>query len=143
MHDKSFSGKRFGFFSFDNGSIVYDSSPKDRKHNNVHCKWSVPTAATDNDIISSFPGWTRLVSVGGLVHVDCSTLTLKGCYVFWYPPNYFRTSFDSDRRHGALTHRLILVSLRFTLTVPSLWNVRSYPHEGMSAGVCPIEQLRL
>lgn len=73
----------------------------------------VPTAATDNDVISSFPGWTRPVSVGGLVHVDCSTLTLKGCYVFWYPPNYSRTSLDSGRRHGALTHGLIPLSLLF------------------------------
>lgn len=38
---------------------------------------------------------------------------------------------------------LALWGVRFTLTVPSLRNARSYPHEGMSAGVRPIEQLRL
>lgn len=41
MHDKSFPGKRFGFFYFDNESIVQDSSPEDRKHNNVRYKRSV------------------------------------------------------------------------------------------------------
>lgn len=41
----------------------------------------VPTAATDNDIISSFPGWTKRVSGRAPL---CSTLTLKGCCVFWH-----------------------------------------------------------
>lgn len=64
-------------------------------------------AATDNDIISSFPGWTRPVWVGGLVQARlCSTLTLKGCCVFWcLRPDYSRTSFDSDRRRRAPAHR--------------------------------------
>lgn len=44
---------------------------------------------------------------------------------------------------SAVSRELALWVVRFKLTVPSLRNVRSYPHEGMSAGVCPIEQLRL
>lgn len=69
----------------------------------------VPTAATDNDIIYSFPGWTRPVSgracARRLQHTDPERML--------HLPNYSQTSCDSDRRHGALTRQPFLVSSLF------------------------------
>lgn len=70
----------------------------------------VPIAATDNDIISSFPGWRKRVS--GRARL-CSTLTLKGCCVFWHlrPIILGLPLILAEQR--ALTHRLLPVSSPF------------------------------
>lgn len=50
-----------------------------------------PTVAADNDIISSFPGWTRPVLEGGVVHVQLwSTLTPKGCRIRGFSTQLFQ-----------------------------------------------------
>ena len=73
------------------GSIVQGSIP--RAGNTQACVMMActPTAATDNDIISSFPGWTRPALEGRVVHVWlCLALTLKGCCIWGFSTQLFQ-----------------------------------------------------
>lgn len=60
-------GDFFFFFKFKQGDPLYGTLPQEKAQPCV-IKACAATAATDSDIISSFPGWTRPALKGGIVH---------------------------------------------------------------------------
>lgn len=128
VHDKSFSEEScfflFFFLTFALWIHCVGFFRRQETHQHGSSMVCVPTAATDNDIISSFPGWTRRVSGRARAPTClCSTLTLKGSLcLLASPPNYSRTSFDSDRAvspdSSAVWGLRIALAVRLTSTRP-------------------------
>lgn len=128
VHDKPFPEQRlFSFFlSFALWIHCVGFFPwRQETHQNASSMICAPTAATDNDIISSFPGWTRHASGRACAHLTMQhTDPERLPCLLASPPNYSRTSFDSEQEaspdSSAASRELAVWGLRIALTVGKL-----------------------